>query len=111
MYSEETDNDNYHPAFRRMIAEIKAKNPGVGDIAMVFTLGENIEIVRLVEGPKAKAEIKKLRAGGAKCVGGFVYGSGLSVPFAVDTDASRPNFTLVDNLLRRMEKQAATEWN
>jgi hypothetical protein len=112
-YAEQVDITDFNPAFRRMIAALQAEHPGLNDIAMVLTVGKRAEIVCLNQGPKAKARIETLQARGAKVLGGWCYNvdQRLAVPFAVDTEPSRPNFALLNAILGYMEKTDAAKHN
>lgn len=107
MITEKTDSDHFEDSFKGLLKKLMANHPKCRNIATVFAVGNGHEIVYLRYGAKAKAQIADIQARGGKAIGGYVYGGVEAVPFALDTQPSRPNFALVDGLARRIAEEIA----
>jgi hypothetical protein len=102
-----TDGAGAKAVFERMLETLFAENPKCENIALVFAVGGGHEIVFLRYGNQAKAQIADIESRGGESIGGYIYGNGVTVPFAHDTEPELPHFALIDSLVRRIAEEQA----
>lgn len=105
--SRETDNDGAPDFFRDMIKQIFAENPKCENIGMVFAVGGEHEIVFLRLRNQARAQIDDIASRGGKAIGGYVYGNGVSVPFAIETESGCRNLVAVQRFAAKVAEDMA----